>query len=150
MSLHFCFLATKLAINLCLTKSFHQSISVREVRALKSCLVPSNYLNKRLSGIGLTIGSSLFSSTFRSWKETPGKYKGRGERNRTNWRRENILQMHTIRKKGRDVYLLLDQSKDLGENIVARGKKKIKIKRKIRWLQPQITKGSFGLSEIQN
>lgn len=27
--------------------------------------------------------------------------------------------MYTIRKKGRDIYLLLDQSKDLGENIVA-------------------------------
>lgn len=31
--------------------------------------------------------------------------------------------MYTIRKKGRDVYFLLDQSKDLGENIVARGEK---------------------------
>lgn len=32
--------------------------------------------------------------------------------------------MHTIRKKGRDVYVLSDQSKDLGENIVAVGKTK--------------------------
>lgn len=33
---------------------------------LRAAEVPSNYLNKRPSGIGLTIGSSVFSSVLRS------------------------------------------------------------------------------------
>lgn len=43
---------------------------------LRTAAVPSNYLNKRPSGIGLTIGSSVFSCVFKSWEERPGKYKG--------------------------------------------------------------------------
>lgn len=58
---------------------------------LRAAAVPSNYLNKRPSGIGLTMGSSVFSSVFRSWKEKSGKYKGGGAKTETNKTGKNIL-----------------------------------------------------------